>query len=517
MSTNRNYKKAALITLRLHGSPLVVERIVELAIETGELVTYGKTPENTMRARLSEDIRRNGKTSLFVRTAPNKFGLREWDLKEFQTKYPIKKIKEEEIICLPQEVLRFHGSFFGFSDQVDKYIDLISVSQIKIFNRQNIECRDDYKQLIVYTMLVNDNNEVPSFTRGSYSTANKESLQGSICIGFGGHINKSDFFSQNGGLPFLSFKEFGIKYAAIREIAEELSLSRNEILHILNSIKIIGIINDDSSIMGVKHFCIVLKAKLSNNFCIERFGYGKNSEKSITQIKLFSETNLWKNFHKLEFWSQLICKALIPKPSNYKSVIFIPNRKVKINGPLIIVGEISAGKTTVTKFLEKKFKLPVISSGKCVSELVQDSIQNSSERSVFSSKAFKLIKNKSGQESLARKILEEAKLLNSKNLVIDGIRNISVINHIAKYLPSCKLIYIDSPRDLSIIRYVNREGRNIKDIRDIKNSEVAAFREIRDHQVEMEIILLRKMANLIIYNGGTLDQLFKEISERFYL
>jgi hypothetical protein len=48
--------------------------ITEVALESGYLVSRGRTPHNTMRARLSVDVRDNPE-SPFVQTAPGIYGL----------------------------------------------------------------------------------------------------------------------------------------------------------------------------------------------------------------------------------------------------------------------------------------------------------------------------------------------------------------------------------------------------------------------------------------------------------
>lgn len=57
------------------GYPLHYTDITELAIEAGYLSTAGRTPQNTMRARLSVDVRDNIE-SPFVQTAPGVYALK---------------------------------------------------------------------------------------------------------------------------------------------------------------------------------------------------------------------------------------------------------------------------------------------------------------------------------------------------------------------------------------------------------------------------------------------------------
>ena len=51
------------------------EVLREIALESGYLESTGRTPPNTMRARLSVDVRDNPGTP-FVQTAPGVYGLK---------------------------------------------------------------------------------------------------------------------------------------------------------------------------------------------------------------------------------------------------------------------------------------------------------------------------------------------------------------------------------------------------------------------------------------------------------
>lgn len=58
------------------GHPLHYTDITEIALESGYLESTGRTPANTMRARLSVDVRDNPE-SLFIQTAPGIYGLKD--------------------------------------------------------------------------------------------------------------------------------------------------------------------------------------------------------------------------------------------------------------------------------------------------------------------------------------------------------------------------------------------------------------------------------------------------------
>lgn len=70
-----SFVSAAVEVLREVGHPLHYTDITEIALESGYLKTAGRTPRNTMRARLSVDVRDNPE-SPFVQTAPGVYGLK---------------------------------------------------------------------------------------------------------------------------------------------------------------------------------------------------------------------------------------------------------------------------------------------------------------------------------------------------------------------------------------------------------------------------------------------------------
>jgi restriction system protein len=58
------------------GHPLHYSDITEIALESGYLRSVGRTPQNTMRARLSVDVRDNPE-SPFFQSAPGVYGLKD--------------------------------------------------------------------------------------------------------------------------------------------------------------------------------------------------------------------------------------------------------------------------------------------------------------------------------------------------------------------------------------------------------------------------------------------------------
>jgi 8-oxo-dGTP pyrophosphatase MutT (NUDIX family) len=70
-----DFKAAAREVLEEVGHPLHYSDITEFALQSGYLQSTGRTPQNTMRARLSVDVRDNPAT-LFFQAAPGVYGLK---------------------------------------------------------------------------------------------------------------------------------------------------------------------------------------------------------------------------------------------------------------------------------------------------------------------------------------------------------------------------------------------------------------------------------------------------------
>ena len=70
---------SAYKVLLKEGRPLSAREITAVAVKEKLLSTGGLTPWQTMKAKLSVDILRNGPRSLFMRSDKGRFALREWE------------------------------------------------------------------------------------------------------------------------------------------------------------------------------------------------------------------------------------------------------------------------------------------------------------------------------------------------------------------------------------------------------------------------------------------------------
>lgn len=485
---SRTFLEVAETILRETKKPLTPQEIYKKAEDNGLLDSKGKTPEFSMKARISTDIRNNGFNSKFMRVGPNRFALREFGLKEHISQPFKKSIPKEIITCISHKNLVSIKSNFGLYTDLENLFEIIRDKNLLYLDRKDAENSIGCKQLISYVLLTNENDEILTYRRGSYTNAH-EMLKGSACLGFGGHVQSID----TTGLYNKGFA--GVFDTAEREVFEELK----GILP--NNLDLVGYINDDSSPEGVKHIGIVLTGKIPKEFDINNVG----KELSVNGLKFMTPTELYEHFYDFEFWSQLVIKKFYKEPDNYNPVVIRP-KKFNINSNLVLfVGEIATGKTIICELLSERLEFRYVSTRKCVSKLIEMKDFGTKDRTEFQKKAEAFITTKNGPYTLAQEVKKE--IGNSNNItVVDGIRHLATIKELKKLYPDLTLIYIDSSRLDAYRNYSNRSKGK---------ANLDQFREVRFHPVEKEIRLIRWEADAYIFNGGDIDQLFNTFIDWF--
>lgn len=99
-SETMTFVDAAYRVLKDNGKPMHYKDITQQALNKGYIETKGKTPEATMTARISHDIKKEGKKSRFVRVERGIYGLSEWDKEPTEPKpeEPVVELDHEELI-----------------------------------------------------------------------------------------------------------------------------------------------------------------------------------------------------------------------------------------------------------------------------------------------------------------------------------------------------------------------------------------------------------------------------------
>jgi predicted NUDIX family phosphoesterase/dephospho-CoA kinase len=473
------FLRAAFRILHQEGRPLTPLEIVELARKANFLRSAGKTPQNTMRARISDDILANGTTSLFLRTGPNRFGLREWELGEYHARPFRKQLPDEVTVCVPgtiQEHIRQSSAGF-FSTSTTALLTFISDRSNHIYvDRRVAETTAKYKQLIAYVWLETEDGLILSYSRGKYSSAHRTLLLGKRSVGFGGHVLRLDAENLFGA------NDAGLEQAARREIGEE--------LHGVQpiSLEVTGVIWDDSSFEGQKHIGVAMLGRLPNSNQIAL----RSAELSVNGLRLWNRSQLWQSFHLMEFWSQLLIRyhAKEARPSNISTIV--PARRPRRMKHIAFVGEIANGKSSIADGVAAALDYSVVSVSAVLRALLNVTDSSEKNRLAFQSVALGFIRTSDGPTELAKAIV--ANIDSSRTYIIDGVRQLSTLAALRELIPDLTVIYIDSPRDQAFENYRTRDG-----------SSALQFSAVREHEVEAELSQFRFVCDAMLNNADTLE------------
>ena len=356
--------------LRKEATPLKPRQIVDRAKDEGLFSDKlsGKTPAQTMKAKLTVDVVTRGPLSRFVRTAPNTFYLREL-LSDAQRTYMAKRQipagSDERVITIAGEAIDEIGRFQGIKRSSRTYLDaFLKGNHCKPIDRMAAEQDESRKQLLTY-ILVRHGKRLLCFRRGVFNRV-EDYLRGSLCVGFGGHVSEADRNLYN----YQSLKGVILDNAA-RELSEELSLPQTdrERLKTSTGLRLLGLLNDDSSSTGRKHIAAVLEYAVSAS---PEWHNPQKGEKSINQLRWLDLDGFPETLREFEYWSQLcitefFSKAVRNEPS------FLIRRKNPFRGShiLCIIGGIGSGKSAATAILTQEFDYREINSGQIVAKLLR--------------------------------------------------------------------------------------------------------------------------------------------------
>jgi predicted NUDIX family phosphoesterase/dephospho-CoA kinase len=482
---------AAEIVLRREKRPMRAREITDSAVDLGLLnFSDGKTPFQTLKARICDDIRAKAGFSRFKRVDRGLFGLREFGGAEVKTAPFVKTIKaSEDVLVFPMSLLGKIGYFDGINRNYRRYEKvLLNPDKTKFLPRIAAETDKEFKQVLSYVM-IKYGDSVLRFTRGSYTSV-RDYLKGRYCIGFGGHVRGSDF-------NLLSLKDSGYANSIYRELNEELRLSPGAIN--ANSIRTIGVLNDDSSDLGKVHLAFIHLLELDET-TVGTDAKDLKRERSVNQLRFVPIAELGKEFERYEYWSKLCIKAYFRKQAVIRPKICrVKNYSLrKKSQNIAIAGRIGSGKTEAATLLEERFDYSLISTGKVIQDLIHCASIASIGRKAFQDVAFSFIRSSDGPRRLADAIYNRINEDNSRRHVIDGIRNLSTFQLLKERLKGdISLIYVESGIDDSFEFYRQREEKNV---------DTRQFYAYVQHPVESEIVRLIEEANVIIYNQGNRTQ-----------
>ena len=448
----------------------------------------GQTPWQTLKSKLSVNVRRNGDQSEFIRTAPGKFFLREL-IDEHTKIYPAPPLRPpnrmENVLVFPTSVLDRCGRFQGIKTSWRKIArHVLDPKTGNYLSRPEAEVANDYKQVVTYIMVCQQ-SKILAFKRGTYNWA-EEFLRGCQCIGFGGHVAESDndLFDRDW---------LGIRRTVARELDEELQLPSKDKERLARDtgLEIVGVLNDDSSDVGRRHFAFIFRYQVSDD---PYWNHPIRGEKAITQLRWLDVASANFSIRGFEYWSQLCLRVYFKSVINAQPSYFF-QRKRPLLPPhiLCIVGPIGSGKTETSAVLTKDYGYVEINSGQLVAQLIGLPPVPKTPRAKFQSEALRFIKRADGPKRLASAILKKANSYPADRILVDGVRQKKTLLELKRQAKNLKvgMVYVHTPADLAFKFHSGKDADTVS---------IEQFFKRREDPVEEEIKGLLALADGVLYN-----------------
>lgn len=195
---------------------------------------------------------------------------------------------------MAEQVLVFKKKLFpdlpktGFTYDAHILSEILPVTEF--IDRGKAEHDVSYTQIIPYSIM-RYNQSVLRYKRSAWG--GEARLHGLYSIGVGGHINKSDV------LPLWSDVTSVIEWARDRELEEEFCVEHSGQPHL------VGLLNDDSDVVGRFHLGVVYEYWLTNPQVTVK-------EKRVhLQYILAPLQDLLADIQKYESWSRILIKQYL--------------------------------------------------------------------------------------------------------------------------------------------------------------------------------------------------------------
>jgi predicted NUDIX family phosphoesterase/dephospho-CoA kinase len=502
------YLWVAETVLRKHKRPLNARALVNYGLEDGLFPATGLsyTPQKSMQARLSIEILNND-ASIFVRTSRGRFFLRDLmpssldgalsTLKVYTAERHVPRPSTEMVLCVPRQVYDGFLNFQGIGHISERNpIEQLTDEQIAFTRRAIAETDDSSKQVITYTVIQHQ-SRILSFRRGLYNRA-ANFLRGAHCVGFGGHVNEND-------RDLFSLSDLGIRQNAAREIAEELMLPRGRPQIDPESFEFLGILNDDSSDVGVRHMAVVLR------YWIDDWSQWRSvtkGEASINKLRWLDTVGETINLSEFEYWSQLVIRSFFQS-----SMKMVPGYKIMCRSAfrephiLCVVGSIGSGKSATSRLFSEQFGYITINSGSVLAGLLGVPPIPETARADFQAMAEEFISHPDGPSRLGDALARAATGSNAERVLIDGVRHPETLEAL-RFSASkpVALLYVYTPPDVAYEMYRYREGHGEEAI------TFPDFIKLYTAPVESRIRYLIGEADIITFNWLGLESYQRALS-----
>ncbi len=504
------YLEAAELILRETEGPLSAAELVTEIRKRRLIKITGKTPPKTMNARISVDIKVKGERSHFKRVDKGKYTLRELPGEEYKAKPHGKRLSaKDKVLVFPTSKLDEIGHFHGIRTDFEKYEkELLNPETSFFINRLTAEADNNYqyKQIVSY-VIITYRNKLLRFTRGVITNIGQY-LHGEYSIGFGGHVEETPDWQ----LPLFT-ADCGYANSVRRELLQEINIDIQALSKF--NFKIIGVLNDDSTALGRRHFAFVHLLELYE-LPTEEAEYFKKGEKSINDPKLVDIPDTSKEFEGYEYWSKICLQTFFGNQLSFGCSVN-PKHNFSLrkqNEIILIVGYIGSGKTEACKLLEHEFGYTLLPCSKIMQHEIGCPPINEIGRHALQQIGLNFVTKENGHERLSHAIAKRINQNPTKKYILDGLRYPQTYSVLKKMLGrDISVLYVESTID-SLYKYFSRR-ENKKKNNGMQQPTFSEFLSIVYHPVEREIERFYPIADITVYNHGSKDAYLNALREYF--
>lgn len=274
-------------------SPLTPSEIVQRAVSQGLITTRGLTPQQTMKAKLSTDLLERKRSSRFMRTARNTFGLRMWtDLPEYMADRFQKALLDEDIVVFDTAILRHFFPSNGIT-QLDPQLGWDLISQTYPMQRVEAEATYDVIQLVSQFLVIHHGKIA---THKRTRRLPEARLHGVHSLLFGGHLNPDDI------APLFSpFDPVNGPAYITRELSEEVRILNGD-----PTLQLIGSIYDPRQDVSRQHLGVLYTVRVPDQCDIQIGERG-----FLQQLAFESADEIEGHLSEFENWSELVHRSLL--------------------------------------------------------------------------------------------------------------------------------------------------------------------------------------------------------------
>jgi len=507
MSRGLSVLDAIELVLREAGRPLAPKELLREIHQRQLLDLTTRTPVKSLHARLSVDILRRGFRSRFKRVAPGEFALRDFPGDEYPAPRHVKKLPRSRVMVFPSPRLAEIGHFHGIRRDHETYFGaLVNPSTAVPLSRHRAELDSDYKQIVSY-VLIRHQDSLLRFTRGTVSTIG-DYFYGQYSLGFGGHVENTDWNTNLVLLPEadtnvapFGANDYGYSNAVRRELHEEIGIDPGDVSP--HNFRTIGVLNDDSTELGRRHFAFVHLLELPEPTFARK-------EIAVRDLRLVPIASLSQDFAGYEYWSKLCIQTFFGERLALGCYVH-PRRGFSLGNHsdlVLITGYIGSGKSEACALLQRSFGFIQVPCSRILQQLIGCPPIEDIGRASMQQLGYRFINTPDGHERFAHGILDFMAKAPGKRYVFDGLRYPKTLEVLQDLIGSpITVMYIESTID-SQYKYYR-----------MKSTEAPSFNEflsLVNHPVERQIETFYPIADIIVYNHGPRESLVQEL-DRFLI